>query len=69
MRKMSYLCNVFFMVLDLKFVKGGRRDDGHFFLPLLTIEADDEISKERDIFFRDADSQSFAHIERTYVLK
>ena len=27
-----YLCNVFFMVLDLRLTIDGRRDDGHLFL-------------------------------------
>ena len=26
-----YLCNVFFMVLDLRLTIDGRRDDGHLF--------------------------------------
>ena len=26
-----YLCNVFFMVLDLRLIKIGCRDDNHFF--------------------------------------
>ena len=32
---MPYICNVFFMVLDLRLTKIGCRDDNHFFLSLL----------------------------------
>ena len=30
-RNMPYICNVFFMVLDLRLTKIGCRDDNHFF--------------------------------------
>ena len=31
-RNMPYICNVFFMVLDLRLTKIGCRDDNHFFI-------------------------------------
>ena len=31
-RNMPYICNVFFMVLNLRLTKIGCRDDNHFFI-------------------------------------